>query len=573
MLDHAGPAPGAPAFAEWVNARSDVLQRFCYLAIGDAARARAVLERVLATMHPQWRELADLGDLEIILRQEILRETLREQASRRRPAGPGADGAPGAPGTDPDPGGPGADQPLGLVWRACREMSLEVRAALVLRYAEQMDVVDIADVLDRDQDAVRDLVGSGLTSVTTAVRTGPGGATPHRDEAVDAEWLLRSTFGDYASRSPAVDDLAGRIVRGTRRRRRRTATVGVLGVLAVLVPLAWLASPDPAGGRSADQPAQQQGGPSAPAPASGVPLAALPDMRWESYGGIQVQVPEGWEYGDLTQWCAPDDARGSVEGPAVDRPGSGSTLVCAANSSTGTRGVQRPTYTAGLLLRPADEGPRIGRADVANGAPVYRRRFGGVDLTVIDVDRALAERILTSAVLVYRTDVNGCRTHVDVPSMGRLLALSSIGIEGVAARLRHSDVAVSMSICHYESEPWGRPTLVFSERLGRDAAARMAAALESAPRTAARLPPEVPPRCVESETALLRFAAGGAPTDAWVHYAGCGPHGVDDGVGPRRLTAEVLRPVLDPPWRSTVGAGVPWPPAPADPTAAAGPAE
>ena len=557
MRAHTDAASGAPAFVEWVNARGPALQRFCYLTTGDAGLAGSVVEQALETVHQRWREVADVVDLEIFVRQEILRvqTTRRHRAARQAAARTEAAGG-------PEP--PSGDEGIHRIWQTCQALPLEARAALALHYAEQLDVADIAEVLGRGLSAARDLVDSGVARVSSLSSSRADsrpddsrpGDPPDNSRPGDrpaAEALLRDTFSAYGSRAPMAEDLAGRVVVVARRRRRRRGAIGTVAAVALLVPVAWLASPP-------EEPP--------PEPAPGVPLAALPEMRWESYGGIEVQVPDGWGYGDLTQWCAPDDAPGHVDGPAVDRPSAGwkaQTALCTANSATGTRGVQRPTYTAGLLLRPAEAGPRIGRADVASGAPIYRRRLGGVDLTVIDVERSLADRILGSATVVGGTDLNGCATHANPPAMGRFEPVNGGGVEAAAEDFVDTGHA-SMSICHYETKPWGRPTLVFSERSGRSEAVRMLAAIGAAQPTAARAPAGTGPGCAGVEVARVRFWSSGSPIDAWVHYAGCGPHGVDDGVRPRSLTRDLLRPVLDSPWRGTVGAGVPWPDDPVEST-------
>lgn len=536
MGAHTDTSLRAPAFTDWVHMRDQALQRFGYLTTGDLTAAAFVVEHALGSVHQQWHDVADVVDLEVLVRQEML----RVQTSRRyRRARAAATGAPGPPSVDGD---------LRQVWDACHALTVEHRAALVLRYAEQLDLMDIAEVLGRDPEFTLQLIDSAVATVDPVSAASSAAGSPAAGTR-DAGSLLRATFSDYATRAPVHDDLAERVAAAARRRRHRYGAVGVAAAIGVLVPVAWLASP-----RSEQQ--------AEPAPAPGVPLAAVPGMRWESYGGIEVRVPEGWGYGDLTQWCAADDAPGQVDGPAVDRPGSAGTALCTANSSTGTRDVARPTYTAGLLLRPAERGPRIGRADVADGAPVYRRRLGAVDLTVIDVERALAEQILSSATVVDGIDINGCATHANVPAMGHFLSVRSKGVQGAVEGMADTGHA-AMTICHYESEPWGRPTLVFSEQFGASATVAMVAAIGAARPTDAQVPPlQVRPECAETEVALVRLSSGGVPTDVWVHYAGCGPHGIDDGVRARVLTREILRPVLDPPWRNTVGAGVPWPAGP-----------
>jgi len=346
----------------------------------------------------------------------------------------------------------------------------------------------------------------------------------------DVESLLRETFSEYAGRAPAEDHLADGVLETARRRRRRQVTVGVVVIAALLVPAVWLLRAD-------TDSVSEAGG--------GIPLAEVPELRWESYGGIEVQVPAGWGYGDLTQWCAPEGQPGRVTGPAVDRPGLGPAVLCSANFETGNQGVERPTYAAGLLLRPAGVGPRIGREDVATGAEIFRRRVGDVDLTVIDVRPALAQLILGSATVVTDDDLNGCATAAVIPRMGRFLSMRP-GVDEL-------DVAGSLSVCYYETRDWPRPTLVRSEQLDAATAQDLLERLQASEPTDAQAPVEATGRCAETEAALFRFWGGGTPIDVWVHYAGCGPYGADDGRRPRRVGDALLEPVVDSPWRGQLG--------------------
>ncbi|MGH3384672.1 MAG: hypothetical protein ACRDO1_08865 [Nocardioidaceae bacterium] len=356
----------------------------------------------------------------------------------------------------------------------------------------------------------------------------------------DVEQLLRDTLHEYADRAPDAQTQAARAMRRARRRRRRLLAGVTLAAVAVLVPMAWAISPeDP-------EPVRRD-------PSAGELLADQGDWRWEAYGGVEVEVPASWGYGNLTQWCAPDGWPGKVDRPSVDRPGAGPLKMCSATKENGD-GLDRPTYVAGLLLRPRGVGPRLGRSDVAADAPVYRKSVGEVDLTVIDVEPAVARRILSSATVIEGSDVSGCPGTTPVPRLGAYFSVRRTGLAGV------SDVD-SVSICRYGLVGWDRPTLEASERLGRADGEELLSALRDLPDSAEQRRPGGAQAggSGDTEAVQLRLSSGGELTVVWVHFSGTGPHGVDDGVVLRELSTGLLRPILDPPWRGTVEDSVPWP--------------
>lgn len=516
----------APAFVDWVATREQGLWRFGHLVSGDRAATESALEHALDALHQEWDDLVDVVDLDVLVRQEIIRAL----ASTHRGSSRQALRAP------QETVQSRADRARNAVWDAYAQLDLEQRAALVLHHAEHRDAIDIAEVLACDPEVAEQHLAIGLELARLPVEHPEGDMRD--DQPRDVESLLGEAFRAHAAGAPTSQAIGERVLAVSRRRRRRNGAVGTFAALVVLVPLAWLASP----GETDMEP---------DVASPGVPLSEVPDMRWESYGGIEVQVPQSWGYGDLTQWCAPDDVPGQVDGPSVDRPGGGRTVHCSAGQSSGHHRTERVTYTAGLILRPAGEGPRLGRADVAHGAELFRRTVGNVDLTVVDVTAELARQILFSAEEVRRLDRNGCPIHEEIPPIGHHDGGGRHGLTGMAS-------AVSASICHYETEPWGRPTLVFSERIAdADAANHLLQRLEAAQPTDATAPAVHTAGCRETEAAMISFHGLGS-ADVWVHYAGCRPHGTDDGDQPRELTSDILEPVLDEPWRGQVADGVPW---------------
>jgi hypothetical protein len=515
--DSMGDGAGMPAFVDWAVASEPGLWRIGYLVTGDAQVTARALEDALDVIYRQWPHLVvatGRAGLDLVVRQELVRAlsgTHDARNRRRRRLGVETDER-----TE--------DAVTSGVWRAYAGLDLEARAAVVLRYDEHRDLVDIAEVLDREPEAVQQLL-----TTFAVVASSPGSVSGERS----VESVLRDVFDAHCVTRPSRECVGQRILTTARRRRRRHGAVGAFAAVALLAPMAWVAAPS---------------GPDPAAP--GTSIAATEDMRWESYGGIEVQVPESWGYGDLTQWCVPAGSPGHVDRPSVDRPRGGATTACSANPSTGDHGVDRPTYTSGLLLRPAGGGPRLGAGDVAVATTIYRRTVRDVELTVVDVEHDLALQILRSAQVVAGQDRNGCPVRTEIPHFGGYLPADRRGVAGMGG-------AVSATICHYETQPWGRSTLVFSERLDEPGAAEGLRESIRAARTVTAVPPSRQPfGCLQTEAALVALHGFGA-AEVWVHHSGCVPQGTDDGHRLRVLTTDVLLEVFGEPWPDELAPGVP----------------
>ena len=180
------------------------------------------------------------------------------------------------------------------------------------------------------------------------------------------------------------------------------------------------------------------------------------DWRYESYAGVQVQVPPTWGWG-----AAPvrdDRSAGHLAGCGTSRARV-RVSVDGADESVLTPFVGRPSTLGGPCLPWGSDGvlPSSdavwfasplppGRSDLGP-VPAETRRVGGQALTVFSSDRALRERILATARPVA-VDGNGCPAAA--------VANPAVGPRRLAP--------VSLSVCVYTDGPGGA-TLLYSERL------------------------------------------------------------------------------------------------------------
>ena len=557
MPEHPHPTDPLPVFDGWVAARAPALMRFAYVLTGSATEA--AVQAALAPAYLRWKRAATEDGLEELTQGLIARAYVRRHGPSRSPDAVALDGDPeadhaeasedveaadAAGGTEYDDGPRGSwVSPSGQVvhepreasthiWRRCAGLTRRQRAVLVLHCYAGLTRAETAAVLRRRRHTVAADLASALAQVApTRRQRGTWPETPHEQAA-----RVRRALQEYAETAPPAYASADRAVLGGRRLRRRRLAGGVAVAAALVLPVALAVAP------GATAPDGDEPGVLRP-----VPTLNVSGWRWESWGGVQVQVPPSWGHADLTQWCV---SRGP-DGPAVDRPELvGTHAMCSLHDDG------RPTYTGGLLLRRAETSPRLSRADVAPYASTRIYTLGGVTLTVVDIDPAIGSAILASAQVIGRRDYNGCQPHQQVGGAGFLA-------DGPTAALRSGiGPADTVSICRYGLRGWAGPTLISSHRLSGRAADDLVDALREAPRVVA---PSRARHCraAEREFAVLELWPaddGGAPAvtpaSLLLRYDGCRGHGLYDGLEVRRLTPSVLEPVLVPPFSGALSADV-----------------
>jgi len=535
----APPHPFEPAevpFEHWVDARASALGRFAYVLTGSFDDADTAVQSALASARMGWRRLAADPDVDNRVQALVVRAYLRRSRARHDLHGePVHDGWLPAPASSREP-----DEEAALVWQRCADLPPRRRAALVLRCLEGWSVPEIATALGGRRHGAAGDLEAALDAVLPE-------AAGERQRVGRIGRALRQ----YAETAPPLLAAAERAtVRARGRHRRRVAAMSVAAAL-LLPAVAWAVTST----RSVDTPA--------PAAQSLVP--ERPDVggwRWESWGGVEAQVPRSWGSADLTQWCADH----GTSGPAVDRPELRSGHTPCSLHDDG-----RPTYTAGMLMRWAASSPRLSRADVAPYATTRIFTLGDVTLTLVDVEPAVGDAILASAQVIGWRDHHGCEPQQQLGGAGFLAdgptaALRSRGSGGSAGSAGSGEGIgpdAAVSVCRYGFRGgWSGTRLISSRLLTGSAAAHLVTAVETAPRT--QVPGRTRPcRVQEREFAVLelwpdgyRGAPVGGPASFLVRYDGCRGHGLYDGVAVRRLTPEVLRPITVPPWSGAVAPDV-----------------
>ena len=367
-----------------------------------------------------------------------------------------------------------------LVTRAC---STPRRAAVVLRVLERRTDAEIADLLCCSESAVRGHLRRGLAD-DRAQRSAPASESGPSDDVVASAGAAPTRVLTRPTWSAVPADHRSR--RGRRAsggsRGPRGAWLTAAAVLALVGGVAYA---------SHESRTRAVSYPRTPVPSS---------WRYESYAGVQVQVPGEWGWGASPIHAAsfrapahlgacgtagpeitPSDGAASYAAPTagfVGRP----AMVTERCMSWGSDG-STPTGDAVWFDSPFPLGQKQLGSTVAE-----TREVGGQHVTAFSARPALRRQILGTATQVG-VDAHGCPT------------------EPVVAAVPGPDdpEPSSLSVCVY-SQDTGVSTLLYSTRLAAGPAGAYAARVAAAP--------------------SVRGSSCGTPSGRWVALGTSGPTGV-----------------------------------------------
>jgi RNA polymerase sigma-70 factor (sigma-E family) len=145
------------AFAEFVAARSAALHRTAYLMVGDRQLAQDLLQEALTKTYVAWPRLRDPGKAEAYTRKAITTTAItwyRRRSWGERPT----DAVPERAGVDHGDAVTTRD----LLWQALQQLPPRQRAAIVLRFYEDLSEARTAEVLGCAPGTVKSQVSAGL---------------------------------------------------------------------------------------------------------------------------------------------------------------------------------------------------------------------------------------------------------------------------------------------------------------------------------------------------------------------------------------------------------------------------
>jgi len=154
-------AEPAPDFDSWVAARGPGLLRLAYTLTGNTADAEDVVQEALARALARWGRISRVGDVDAYVRRMVVNAHTswwRRFRRRESPVELVRDTV------APEPGGLLPDQRAGL-WAACQALPEVQRTAVVLRYYEQLEYAEIAELTGVREGSVRARVSRGLAGL------------------------------------------------------------------------------------------------------------------------------------------------------------------------------------------------------------------------------------------------------------------------------------------------------------------------------------------------------------------------------------------------------------------------
>ena len=148
-------------FAEFVHARSTALHRAAYLMVGEVSLAQDLVQEALTKTYVAWPRLRDKGNAEAYTRKAITTTAIswfrrKQWANERSTESP------------PDKGSPGhADHVAqsAWLWSALMELPVRQRAAIVLRYYEDLTEAQTAEAMGCAVGTVKSQVSVGLSKL------------------------------------------------------------------------------------------------------------------------------------------------------------------------------------------------------------------------------------------------------------------------------------------------------------------------------------------------------------------------------------------------------------------------
>ena len=146
-----------PSFDDWVAARGPSLLRFAYVVTGSQHAAEDAVQDALARACERWARVARTRDPDSYVRRMVVNAHISRWRRTRRES-------PVSSFRDGDPQPDHADR-LGTgdaVWTVCRELPPRQRAAVVLRFYEDLEYAEIASLLACSEATVRSHVHRAL---------------------------------------------------------------------------------------------------------------------------------------------------------------------------------------------------------------------------------------------------------------------------------------------------------------------------------------------------------------------------------------------------------------------------
>lgn len=150
-------------YDEFVRSRATALLRLAYLLTGDRHRAEDALQDVLERMYVRWRHIR--GSPDAYARRSLANHAIGQARWRRRHRE-----APLEAAAEPRVDDPAAQIPVRhAVLGALAELTGRQRAAVVLRYLDELPITEVAEILGCSEATVKSHCARGLAKLRVAI--------------------------------------------------------------------------------------------------------------------------------------------------------------------------------------------------------------------------------------------------------------------------------------------------------------------------------------------------------------------------------------------------------------------
>ncbi|MFI5696550.1 SigE family RNA polymerase sigma factor [Kribbella sp. NPDC051586] len=156
-----------PDFDDWVTQRGAALLRFAYLVTRDHNRAEEAVQDALIAAYSRWTKICRVQDPEAYVRRSIVNADISRWRRFFRRETPAED----VDTSDAAPDHAVTQAEHDAVWALCATLPAKQRAAVVLRYYEDLPDADIAVILDCSPSTVRSQIHRALASLRTTITT------------------------------------------------------------------------------------------------------------------------------------------------------------------------------------------------------------------------------------------------------------------------------------------------------------------------------------------------------------------------------------------------------------------
>jgi RNA polymerase sigma-70 factor (sigma-E family) len=163
-----GSAEHVADFDTWVAARGPGLLRLAYTLTGNASDAEDVVQEALARALPRWERISRVDDVDAYVRRMVVNANTSWWRKWRRRESPVAELRDSVGEGVVDDHGDATDDRRRL-WLACQALPEAQRTAVVLRYYEQLEYAEIAELTGVREGSVRARVSRGIAALREAM--------------------------------------------------------------------------------------------------------------------------------------------------------------------------------------------------------------------------------------------------------------------------------------------------------------------------------------------------------------------------------------------------------------------